>query len=160
MAASPCPTLLSHTLAAFTIEFDNESEGQMIHRTMRHGTKGGGPRQAPWLVSLVMWSNCMQFIGEECVPVRELGRLARATTNLAGMERWGYVLVEPDPAGGRPKPTRSAWLVRATPAGRKAQEVWRPLFGAIEKRWRERFGADEIDKLRESLWAVAGKFDI
>jgi len=29
----PLPTLLSHALVAFTIEFDNESEHQLPHRT-------------------------------------------------------------------------------------------------------------------------------
>ena len=60
----------------------------------------------------------------------------------------------------RPKPPRSAWVVRATPAGRKAQEVWQPLFGAVEKRWQERFGKNEIGQLRESLWAVASQLDV
>ena len=51
-------------------------------------------------------------------------------------------------------------MVRATPAGRKAQKVWQRLFGSIEKRWQERFGKDEIDQLRESLWAVINQFDL
>jgi hypothetical protein len=50
-------------------------------------------------------------------------------------------------------------MVRYTAAGRKAQEIWRPLFGVIEKRWRERFGKDEIDELREALGAVVGQLD-
>jgi hypothetical protein len=158
-ARLPLPTLLSHAVVAFTIEFDNESEHQMLHRTTRLGSTPGS-LHAPWLVSLVMWSNCMRFVGEEGVPVRELERRARTTTNLAGMQRWGYIVVEPDPADRRPKPPRSTWMVRATPAGRKAQEVWRPLFGTIEKRWQERFGKDEIDQLRESLWAVASQLDV
>jgi DNA-binding MarR family transcriptional regulator len=35
-----------------------------------------------------------------------------------------------------------------------AQEIWRPLFGAIEERWRVRFGQDEIGRLRESLATI------
>jgi DNA-binding MarR family transcriptional regulator len=155
----PLPTLLSQTLVAFTIEFDNESERKMLHRTTRHGGSAGSGH-APWLVSLAMWSNCMQFIGEKGLPVGELEGCARTKTNLAGMERWGYVVVEPDPADSRSKPPRSAWLVRATAAGRTAQEVWRPLFGAIEKRWESRFGDDAIVQLRESLRAVADQLDI
>ncbi len=155
----PLPALLSHALVAFTIEFDNEFERQMPHRTTRSGAKGGS-LHAPWLVSLVMFSNCMQFIGEEGVPVHQLEHLARTATNLAGMQRWGYIVVEPDPADSRPRPPRSAWVVRATPVGRKAQEVWRPLFDAIEKRWHERFGRDEIDHLQESLRAVASQLDV
>lgn len=122
----PLPTLLSHALAAFTIECDNEFERRMPHRTTRYGATAGA-RHAPWLVSLVMWSNCLRFVGEEGASVRALERRARTRTNLAGMQRWGYIVVEPDPADSRPKPPRSDWVVRATPAGRKVQQVWRPL---------------------------------
>ena len=155
----PLPALLSHALVAFTIEFDNEYERRMPHWTTRQG-KSAGALHAPWLVSMVMWSNCMCFVSEAGVTVRELERLARTKTNLPGMERWGYVVVEPDPADRRPRPPRSAWLVRPTAAGRRAQEVWRPLLGEIEARWQKRFGKDAIEELRKSLWAVAGQLDI
>ena len=101
----------------------------------------------------------MQFIDKKRVSVRELESRARTKTNLAGMERWGYIVVEPYPADPRSKPPRSAWVVRSSVAGRKAQEIWRPLFGVIEKRWPERFGKDEIDELREALGAVVGQLD-
>src|SRR5580700_5244881 len=158
-AGLPLSALLSQALVAFTIEFDNEFERQMPHRTTNHGSTAG-PRQGPWLVSLVMWWNCMRFVGEEGVPVAELETLARTKTNLNGMQRWGYIVVEPDPADRRPKPPRSSWVIRATPKGRKAQEVWQPLFGAIETRWQERFGKEHIDQLRESLWALISQFDV
>jgi hypothetical protein len=81
----PLSALLSQVLVAFTIEFDNEFEHQMPHRTT------WGPaahsRRGPWLVSLVMWSNFMQFVGEDGVPLRELVELARIT-NLKCLERW------------------------------------------------------------------------
>ncbi len=131
-------------LVAFTIEFDNEFEHRMPHRTTNHG----GTPYAPWLVSLAMWSNCMQFVGEDGVGVDELQDLARTTTNLNGLMRWGYLVVAP------------GQIVRATAAGRKAQEVWRPLFGEIEKRWEARFGEDKIEQLRESLRALIARFDI
>jgi DNA-binding MarR family transcriptional regulator len=156
---TPLSTLLSQVLVAFTIEFDNEFEHQIPHRTTNHGSTAGS-RHSPWLVSLVMWSNCMQFVGEEGVRVGELERLARTRTNLNGMARWGYIVIAPDPADSRPKPPRSDWLIRSTPRGRKAQEIWRPLFGVIEKRWQARFGRDEIDHLREALWALLSQVDI
>jgi DNA-binding MarR family transcriptional regulator len=162
-ATLPLPTLLSQTLVAFTIEFDNEAERLMQHRTTRHGAKfkpTGGSRHAPWLVSMVMWSNCMQFVGEKGVRVRELERLARTNTHLNGMERWGYITVQPDPADERPKPPRSDWVIHAKPGGRAAREVWRPLFGTIEKRWQERFGREEIAQLRDSLMALIKKMDL
>ena len=49
----PLTALLSQALVAFTIEFENEFERRMPHRTSNYG----GSRQGPWLVSLVMWSN-------------------------------------------------------------------------------------------------------
>jgi hypothetical protein len=152
----PLPTLLSHALVAFTIEFDNEAERQICHRTTRHGSTAGS-LHAAWLVSMAMWSNCMQFVGEEGIPIRELERRARTNTNLAGMQRWGYITVEPDPADRRPNPPRSAWVVRATPAGRKAQEVWRPLFDVIEECWQTRFGQEAIRNLRASLERLVGE---
>ncbi|HEX4138148.1 MAG TPA: hypothetical protein VHY84_26295 [Bryobacteraceae bacterium] len=126
----PLCSLLSQALVAFTIEFDNEAEHRMRHRT---SVLGGSPLD-PWLVSLAMWSNCMQFVGTEGIRVGELEKRARTKTNLNGMVRWGYVVVSSD------------GIVHATTAGRKAQEVWRPLFGEIEKRWRERFGEDAVDR--------------
>lgn len=153
------PTLLSHALVAFTIEFDNEAEHQMPHRTSAHG-RSHDSLPCPWLVSLAMWANCMQFVGEKGVRVGELEKMARTATNLNGMERWGYVIVAPDPDDKRPKPPHSDWVIRATPAGRKAQEIWRPLFGAIEERWRARFGTEAIDELRAALAAVLGQIDL
>ncbi len=159
VSALPLSVLLSQVLVAFTVEFDNEAERQMRHRTTRHGSTAGSPH-APWLVSLVMWTNCMQFVGEEGITVAQLERLARINAHLNGMERWGYIRVALDPADGRPKPPRSDWLIRATPAGRKAQEIWRPLLAIIEKRWQERYGEDEIARLRESLWNVINHFEL
>ncbi|HUI41794.1 MAG TPA: MarR family winged helix-turn-helix transcriptional regulator [Terriglobia bacterium] len=155
----PLPTLLSQALVAFTIEFDNEFERQMPHRTTNLRSAAGS-RQGPWLGSLAMWSNCMKFVGKDGVRVGELEDLARTKTNLNGMERWGYIVVEPDPADTRPKPPPRDWVVRATAGGRRAQEVWRPLFGVIEKRWQARFGEDELGRLREALRALISRFDV
>lgn len=155
----PFASLLSHALVAFTIECDNEAEGRMAHRTTNHGSTAGS-LHAPWLVSMAMWFNCMRFVGEEGIRVGELEAVARTPTNLNGMERWRYINVGPDPADRSKKPRRSNWLIRATPAGRKAQEVWRPLVSEIEERWRARFGKDEVDELREALGALIGRFDV
>ncbi len=155
----PLASLLSHALVAFTIEFDNEAERRMAHRTTSHGSTAGS-LHAPWLVSMAMWFNCMRFVGEEGIRAGELEALARTPTNLNGMERWGYITVGPDPADPSKKPRRSNWLIRATSAGRKAQEVWRPLVSEIEERWRARFGKDEIDELWEALENLIGCFDV
>jgi len=155
----PLSALLSQVLIAFIIEFDNEFEHRMPHRTTNQTFKAN-LLDAPWLVSLAMWENCMRYVGENGLTVHELERLSRTTTNLNGMERWGYIVVEPDPADRRPKPPRRDWLIRATPAGRKAQEMWEPLFGVIEKRWQVRFGKEEIAQLRETLRALIRRIDV
>ena len=90
----PLPALLAVPLVAFTIEFDNESEHRSPHRTT--WGPAAGSRRGPWLVSQPMWANFMQFVGADGVPLRELDDLARMT-NLAGLERWGYIAVQPDP---------------------------------------------------------------
>jgi hypothetical protein len=46
----PLPALHSFLLVAFTIEFDNEFEHQVAHRTTLHRASDG-QRQVPWLVS-------------------------------------------------------------------------------------------------------------
>ena len=152
----PLPVLLTVPLVAFTIEFDNESEHRSPHRTT--WGPAAGPRRGPWLVSQAMWANFMQFAGADGVPVRELDDLAQMT-NLAGLERWGYIGVRPDPADGRPAPPRRDWIVAPTAAGRRAQEVWLPLAGVIEDRWRDRFGAAGISALRDALAALIAQFD-
>jgi DNA-binding MarR family transcriptional regulator len=150
----PLTALLSQVLVAFTIEFDNEFELQMPHRTTRHGSMAGaGGRRGPWLVSMVMWSNCMQYVPDEGIAVRELARRARITDKsmrlvLTRMGAWwGYLVVEPP-------------HVRPTLAGRKAQQVWGPLTAMIENRWLDRHGSRLIGELRASLGAVASHIDV
>jgi DNA-binding MarR family transcriptional regulator len=153
------PTLLSQALVAYTIEFDNESEQLLPHRTSSHGaTDASGPR--PWLVSLVMWANCMKFIGPDGVQLGELERLARTRTNIAGMQRWRYITVTPGPTDRDGKRPGADAVVRATEGGRMAQEVWGPLFGVIGGRWRERFGVDAIADLRTALSAIVDSLDL
>jgi hypothetical protein len=154
----PLPTLLSFALVAYTIEFDNEAEHRLPHRTTSHGvTSGSLPK--PWLASLVMWENCLRHLSDHGLSVRELEQRARTPTNLAGMERWRYVSVAPDPADPRPEPPRSAWIIRPTAGGRIAQEIWRPLAAEIETDWQQRFGVEALNGLRESLRALDEKLD-
>ncbi len=133
---------LSQALVAFTIEFDNEAEHRMPHRTSTFNASEKG-RKGPWLVSMVMWFNCIRFVGEQAVTVKELEHLARTRTNLAGMQRWGYITM--DPKG----------TIAATRAGRMAYAIWKPLLNEIELRWHERFGSGTIAELREALAQIA-----
>jgi hypothetical protein len=78
-SALPLPALLSQVLVAFTIEFDNEFERRMSHRTAIGGLSDPEVRNAPWLTSLVMWANVMQFVGEAGITAGELLRRSRIT---------------------------------------------------------------------------------
>jgi len=131
------PTALSQALIAFTIEFDNEFEHRVEHHTGNR--KGGGV----WLTSMVMWSNFMRLIPAGGRPLSEVKANGRIT-NFDGLQRWGYVRVEPVDKTVHPEP-----------GGLQAQKVWRPLVGEIEERWRERFGDAAIDELRQALSSVA-----
>jgi DNA-binding MarR family transcriptional regulator len=155
----PFSALLSQALVAYTMEFDNEAEHRMPHSTTDHGSTAGA-LHAPWLVSMAMWWNCMRFVSDDGVTVRELERLARTGTNLDGMRRWGYIRIEPDTTGARSKKPRPDAMLRPTAAGRMAQEVWRPLFGVIEQRWEGRFGKEAVDRLRDALRTLVARFDV
>jgi DNA-binding MarR family transcriptional regulator len=157
----PLPALLSQVLVAFTIEFDNEFEYQVPHRTTNHGATAGS-RHVPWLVSRGMWSNFMRFVDEQGTTIRELQHRLRMPAKSMRIwvtrmsEWWGYIVVE-SKASKRIPPDA---VVIPTPGGRKALEVWRTLDDLIEKRWRERLGEDAVDRLYERLSAIVGQIDV
>ncbi len=157
MAPRPLSSLLSFALVAFTIEFDNEAELRLPHRTTDFGSSSA---MGVWLGSMVLWFNCMRWVPEEEIAVREVELRARTVTNWDGMRRWGYIYFAPDPNDNRPKPPQSALLVRPTTRGRTAAQLWAELIPAIEERWRKRFGEKAIDALRSALVAVAQQFDL
>jgi len=103
-----------------------------------------------WLTSMTMWWNCLKYVSEEPVSAKQLAVLARTATNLNGMQRWGYIAVDPAP----PK------LIRATAKGLRAREIWTPVPDEIEKRWENRFGKAEVDRLREALYAIVSQFEL
>jgi methyltransferase (TIGR00027 family) len=155
--ALPLSALLSQALVAFTIEFDNEAEHTLPHRTTSHGPGFSG--DGAWLVSLVMWENCMRFVTEEPVTAGELVARARTETNLDGMRRWGYVTIDGTAKKihqGKPGPDA---VLRATAAGLRARQVWQPLTALVEQRWRDRFGADQAGRLRDALAGLVGRLD-
>ena len=52
-----------------------------------------------------MWADFIRFLPADGVPLREVADLV-PLANLAGLERWGYVRVGPDPADRRAAPPR------------------------------------------------------
>jgi len=153
----PLSALLSQALVAYTIEWDNEAEHRLPHRTTDHGRSPGAPAGAPWLTSLVMWANCLRQVPDAGITVAGLRRLARTGTNLDGMRRWGYVTFTPDPGPG--KRPRADAVIALTAGGRQARQVRDGLDAEIERRWRERFGTDATGGLRSALSDVVALLD-
>ncbi len=151
--------LLSQVLVAFTVEFDNEFEHRLPHRTSA-GRSAGAPADAPWLVSQVMWSNVLRFIDRDGTPVDTIHRRARTTSDsLVGLQRWGYVTIDPHPGRARGSRNRGDEVVKPTAAGRRAQAIWRPLSREIEQRWQGRFGVDAVTRLHRALEALSRQLD-
>jgi hypothetical protein len=159
VTASPAlSTLLSHALLAFTIELDNEFE--------RRFTASGKRAR---VVSVVMWSNFLRFVGDGTTVDELLERAGlpkpRLLSTVGGMERWGYVGVG-DKGGtkrdgyGSARGLRGDLDLRPTAAGRAAAAIWPGLFGEIEGRWRDRFGAEAVDELRDSLEAIVERVEL
>lgn len=145
----PLSALLSQAWVAFAIEFDNEFEHLVPHRTTNHGSTGT-PGSSPWLVSMVMWLKFMRFVREQGIEAKQLCRRTGLPPKAFRMwlirmsKWWGYVTV-------------SDMLVRPTPGGIKALEAWRPLTGVIQKRWQKRLGKDFLDQLVEVMQAMVAK---
>jgi hypothetical protein len=153
----PLSALLSQALVAFTMEADNEAEHRTPHRTQDYGLSPGAPADAPWQASLVMWANCLRHVPDDGITVAGLRAAARTGTNLDGMRRWRYVTYTPAPDRGR-RPRADA-VVRLTPGGRRARQVWDSVPAEIEQRWRDRFGGPAVDGLRTALAAVVANLD-
>lgn len=170
----PLSRLLSQALVAFTVELDNEFERRMAELG-NHGAR----------LSLVVWSNLMRFLAGGGMSVRDLAARAlapqeRIKLELGCLERWRFIILQPSPTDDCSMVTRSDgragpnlrkgwgsgrgisanWLIRLTTEGLKTVEVWEPLYGEIEQRWRARFGDREIRHLCESLQAVTGQLNI
>ncbi len=145
--------MLSQVLVAFVIEFDNEFESRLAKTWAR-----------PFRVSMVMWSNFMRFVREGGTPFAEVVDSShipsRAVASVVGgMERWSYISVDEDPAGGRPPPRKGFGTAKGirpdttifpSMTGKLAKDIWEPLGAEIEERWSDRLGQD-VENLRAAL---------
>jgi len=170
----PLSALLSQVLVAFTLELDDEFEKQM----RESGYAGAS-------LSVVIWSSLMRFLAGASPSVRGLAAQSLSPEKsvkfaLGCLERWSFITLEPDPADVRTVPAkphglrgrllrdgwgsgrgiRSDWIIRPTAKGRRAIEIWTPLFAEIEGRWQARFGSDDIATLRLLLEDIASRLDV
>ena len=116
--------LLSQILLAFRLVFDRSSP-----------------------VPLMLCANALRVLGEDAIPEAEIPRLTggSAETSGIGWQIRPYIVVEPAAGAKRGK------LVRLSLSGIRAKEKYFELTDALEKGWKERFGAGQIRQVRESL---------
>ncbi len=95
-----------------------------------------------------------RFVKGEGMRLTRLAELASLTKQSAGeivddLVARGYAKRIPDPADRRAK------LICLTERGREAQAHGFRLFAKVEKRWMERYGRAEIERLRATLEEIA-----
>lgn len=165
-APTPLPTLLSFAYVAYAIEFDNEFERQLIEPTGLTFETWKASRAEVFLVSLPMWANYVRFLPPEGMPLDHLARLVGDDENMIvsrtkTLARWRYVRLVPTKPSVKPPLTGlqiDRWIAQPTAAGIDCQALWSPLPVVIEERWRERFGQQTYEDLRDTLAGiVAGR---
>lgn len=108
--------LLSRVLLAATLEFERDAE-----------------------LSLPVCLNALRVLDADPVEVRQLSALVgvskEAATGMVGfLERHGFLVIEPHPAGGRHK------VLRLTAKGEQARITHAKRLDRVDDRWRRRFG--------------------
>ncbi len=143
----PLSTLLSWLWVAHVIEVDNAVEAAGQDRVGGH-----------FRISLAMWTNALRFVDDDGITVGELRSRARASCNIGGLERWGWITLgrrRGTDGFGTHRGVRDDTVLRPTHAGVFARAVWPRTIEQVEARWRERFGDDVLDGLRRALPARA-----
>jgi len=107
---------------------------------------------------MVLWDRLLRFIPDQGIPFAELRALLQNTCGnpdawlTRASEWWGYVTIDRNDGSSA---RGSAAMVRPTPGGRKAFDVWSTLTGVIEARWHQRFGSQSVTTLLDALRPVA-----
>src|SRR5688500_6018430 len=159
-ARLPLSALLSQTLVAYTIEFDNEFEQRAPHITTLAGGGGSGKWAGPWLTSQAMWTNFIRHIGDKGTPVRDIQAMACLSepaikSRLHHLEWWRYLTFAPDPSDTRAKPRYRDMLVHLTPGAKRSRDEGKSLNAPVDKLWRARFGKQPIEALTSALQTIA-----
>lgn len=135
VAGDGLPTLLSRALMSFRAEFEAGSA-----------------------VPLPVSANVLRVLTAGGVALRDVPRRAgvskeAVSVSVGQLERQGYAVNEPDPAGGRGR------QVRLTSRGEQAQDSCHRLAGQIGDGWRARFGDGVMDGLAGALRALYARPD-
>jgi len=120
--------LLCRALLAYTLDFERRSE-----------------------LSLPLAANFVRVLDARGISVRELPAAAGVSKEatvmaLTFLTNMGHVMVE--------GATAATKVARLSPKGRELQKACGQLHASVEERWRTRFGADDVRRLRFSLERV------
>ncbi len=142
LSATPLPALLSHALIGFEQEYDALAVSEALAVS-----KAPAPH-------LGVWANVLRVIGDDGLDLRDLGTraiLAKRAVRVVvrDLEAQGWLKVEKAANARGPK------TLRLTATGRQARASGERLAAAVEERWRRRYGAASIDRLRTALAAIA-----
>jgi hypothetical protein len=124
---APLTTQLSWVWIALAIEIENSFEvasSRAAGRTFR--------------ISVPMWTNGLRLIDRDSITVDEMRTRARASCNLGGLERWGWITID-DPNIRRPgygthRCVKGDSVIRPTRAGAYAVRTWPRVVSEVEER--------------------------
>jgi DNA-binding MarR family transcriptional regulator len=131
-------------LLALALDFERQSDLSLGIITADHVSR------------LAVSANILRVIDERGVRVSEVPArtgVAKMAIDvwLRNLEDRGYVVVGPDPAGGRFR------MARLTADGQRAQQIYGRWAAEVEARSAERFGDGAFPELREALTPIVGE---
>ena len=142
--ASPLPTLLGRAIGAFALDYDRAR---------------GGDRSVPQLGT---WANVLRVLDADGTDQRELVRRTVISRRVAEvvvtrLERLGRVAVDKQAVEGKRGKTN---LVRLTASGEAGTAAAAARVDTVQADWRERFGNDAVDRLRDALSTVVDRLPV
>lgn len=144
LTRTPLPTLLGRALGTFTRDYDRA-----------RGEDGAVPQLPAWANVLRVidpGGTVQQDIVRRAVVAQRIARIA-----VARLERRGRVVVEARTVPGRRGKAR---IVLLTDEGAAARTRAERLVATLHDDWRQRFGDDAIDRLRDTLASVVNRLAI
>lgn len=136
------PALLSHALVAFTREYGDAALG---------------------VPSLPVWANVLRAVGEGGTEaeVRERAIISRRVLRviLRELTEMDWLTVE-NPTPGKRGKARSPKRIHLTPQGLAMEQAGRERIEAVEARWRQGFGNEQVEGLRNALAGIAAGQDL
>ena len=140
----PLPTLLGRAIGTFTLDYDQAR---------------GEDRSVPQLGT---WANVLRVLDADGTDQRQLARrtvISRraAEVVVTRLARLGRVAVENQVIEGKRGKTK---LVRLTAKGEAGTAAAAALVDTVQADWRERFGNDAVDRLRDALSTIVDRLPV